>query len=475
LAQTQYLKWRGTGRSGRWWLKLPIPRPIRPLYLSANGKPRTHIEETLGTADLREANRKKHGRIGYWLEEFRFKAQAANGTLPSNIGSADEFRRMLREAADDGEADAIKDMIADKARTIYEEGLGAVEDERGVDPVERARAYSQAKDFYKLASAKATLREAWDKWQQVRRISPRAKLKDAQAFRELLAFLGVTDEHPDAITPAKARAYVRWLNTEAQSARGGGPLSKSSKEGRLWPLRAFWSEYLIHNELAEVNPWLDHKLLAGNEGAAKKRPYTDAEIMALIDGPERVSRKDVRYPKRTILEVYAMGFYTGARREEIAGRLLGDFEKIKGGYIMHIRKSKTEAGARSIPIYHPIPVSIIARRIGKRTDPKAQLFEEFTRSGPDKTLGENIGKSMGHYRDAVGITGEADFHSTRRQLITNLVAQGHSKELVQFYVGHKVPGVTGIYAKPTDEGMRKIAKAIKYPAKIERALAAALA
>jgi site-specific recombinase XerD len=438
-------------------LKLPIPRGIRHLYPSATGKPRTHVEESLGTKDLNEANRSKHARIAHYYAEFRTKERAAAGTLPPDMADAKKWREALREAESEEEREAIREYtIRPQAEDI----------------AERRGDMEAAVQFHRLATAKLTLREAWAEWRVEWKITEAAKLKYEQAFRELLEFMRVADAPPADVTSAKARAYVRWLNTEAQSERGG-PLSKSTKEGRLSPLRTFWAEYLIHHELVQGNPWVGHKLTG--ERTNPKRPYTDAEILALLDGPDRGRSGGFRYPKRTIIEMYALAFYTGARRGEIANRLLGDFTKIRGGYVMRIRDAKTQAGDRAIPVLHPIPVAVIKARIGKRTDPKAQLFEEFTPSGPDADLGENIGKSMGHYRDAVGITTEADFHSTRRQLITALVAQGHSKELVQFYVGHKVPGVTGIYAKPTHEGMRKIAQAIEYPPKIERAFRAALA
>ncbi len=450
MAQAQHLKKRGE----RWYLKLAIPRKLRHLYPTKKGKPSYHIEEALRTTDLNVANRLKHERIAHWVREFNAKERDA-GTLSPEAADALRWREALRTANDPTEREEIEDHLSDVARNMYESG-----------------AKERAMQFHALATAKESLRESWDKWKQERRLTKSAEYKYDQAFRELMEFLGVADTTPKHITLARARDYVRYLNADAKSARGG-PLSKATKEGRLSPLRTLWAEYLIPAQLAEANPWRDHKVTDGGN-AVERRPYTDDEILALLNGPERVKRKDVRYPKRTVLEMYALAFYTGARREEIASRLLGDFERIKGGYIMHIREAKTNAGKRSIPILHPIPVAVIQRRIGKRKDPKAQLFAEFNPGGPDKTLGEHIGKMMGHYRKAAGVGEGADFHATRTHLITRLVAQGNSKELVQFYVGHKVPGVTGIYAKATDEGMRRIASAIRYPARIERRFIEAL-
>src|SRR5687768_11388794 len=96
-------------RLGRWHLKLTIPRRLRHLYPSANGKPRTHVEEALGTRDLAEANRLKHARIAFHYADFKAKERAAAGTLPPDMADAKRWREMLREAETDEEREAIKE------------------------------------------------------------------------------------------------------------------------------------------------------------------------------------------------------------------------------------------------------------------------------------------------------------------------------------------------------------------------------
>jgi integrase len=339
-----------------------------------------------------------------------------------------------------------------------------------------------AKRWYRLATSKGpTLREAWGEWMAVCEHNAATKLKDEQAFRYFLEWLAVADAFPPDITNETARDYIRHVNTEATSARGG-PLAKATREARIGPLRLFWREHLEHNDIvpSDVNPWRNPKLggrrKASDDQTDKKRPYTDREIVALLHGPELADGERTSYPKRTLMELYALGFYTGARIGEIANRLVRDLEKIKGGYTLHIRSgTKTEESMRSIPILHPIPVAVLKRRIGDRSDPDAQLFVEFIPGGPLGSLAWYPSKALGRYRDKVGLGTATDTHSTRRQLITDLVSKGHPLTLVQFYVGHKPQGITaGVYATPTSAGLRKIAEAITYPPKIERAFRAAL-
>jgi hypothetical protein len=222
---TQYLKRRGN----RWFLKLPIPRAIRHLYPTSTGKPREHIEEALGTGDLVTASRAKHARIAYWLADFRAKERAAAGTLPADLSQAQAMREALRAATTSEEVEATRDYIADRAYDIA-----------------TSASNEKAEHFVRLATAKLTIREAWAEWEKENEHDAATKLKADQAFRSLMDFLGVADAPPSAITTERARQYVRWLNTEARSARGG-PLAVATKDSRLWPLRSFW-EWLDHNE-----------------------------------------------------------------------------------------------------------------------------------------------------------------------------------------------------------------------------------
>jgi integrase len=464
----KYLKRRRQG----WFLNLPIPIPLRPLYLTEAGEQRTHIVEGLHTRDQREAEARAYTRIGIHKAAFLRQRRDTLASLPGSVEDARRLREAIRAADSDAEREAIDDLIA----TQMESMVGHPErDEHSDDLNTDAATYQRAKQWADLARAKATIREAWADWSVHNEHDAATRMKDEQALRGLMDHLREPDAAPSRVTHAVARDYVRWLNTHAKSARDGEPLSKATKEGRIAPLRIFW-DYLEHNEHAPrgSNPWRAHKFTAPTK--VTKRPYTDAELLALFTGPEMSDRSNVNYSRRTMLEVYALLFYTGARRGEITDRLLGDITPTRGGYVVRIPDSKTTAGVRSIPVLHPIPVAILRERIGKRKDPKAQLFAEFTPGGPEKSLGWYVGKAMGRYRDTLGLTAEVDTHSTRRQMITNLIADGHAETPVQWYVGHKPKGITaGVYAKPTDAALRTVAKSIKLSPKVERALRAALA
>jgi hypothetical protein len=139
--------------------------------------------------------------------------------------------------------------------------------------------------------------------------------------------------------------------------------------------------------------------------------------------------------------------------------------------MLHIRKAKTGAGVRSIPVLHAIPVEILRRRIGNRKASDAQLFAELNPGGPMDQLSWHVQKALGRYRDRLGLPAEVDQHSTRRQFATQVERLGIDPLAAERYFGHKPAGLMrGLYAKGTDEGMRKVAQAFRYPAEIEASL-----
>lgn len=462
-----YLKKRRRG----WYLNLPIPERLRGFYLTANRREQTHIVESLHTRDQSIAEARAYTRAGKYRIEFLRRARGLSAQTPDAFEDAKEYRDMLRAANDADEREQIDDVIAGRIEQLAREGAPA-------NPADEEAAYpalSRAQRWGELARAKVTIREAWAEWVKVNEHNEATKLKDAQALSGLLDHMKMQDAAPHHVTHGIAREYVGWLNTKATSARDAKPLAKATKEARIAPLRIFWTDYLEHHELTPrgANPWRGHKFT--DKETPTKRPYTDAELLQLFTGPEMRDSEDVRYTRRTMLELYALLFFTGARLGEVANRLLGDVKAIRGGYVLTIPKSKSTAGVRTIPILHPVPVAILKRRIGKRKNPLEQLFEEFIPGGPERSLGWYVGKALGRYRDALGLPTEVDTHSTRRQLITQLVGAGHVEVHVQWYVGHKPKGITaGVYAKPTDPALRGIAQAIKLPPKVDLAVRKAL-
>jgi integrase len=290
--------------------------------------------------------------------------------------------------------------------------------------------------------------------------------------------MGVADAAAETVTEDTIREYVRWLNHEGKTPHGK-PLSHGTKDDRLKSLGTIWRR-LTQQGLApkgSADLWRGHDLSGKRKpqdgDAGEKRPYTDEEIVRLLAAaPPGRSRT---YDGRTLHEINVLGFLTGARLDEICSRSLGEVEATADGYILHIRRSKTASGIRSIPIVHPIAVALLKRRIGKRTDKTAQLFPECKPGGKDKKLSHYTVTALANLRAHAGFTSETDFHSTRRNLSSILEAREVYPIAAHRYVGHEPPGLTfGLYAQGEREALHKVAKAIKYPATVERAMRQAL-
>lgn len=461
----QYLKLRGNV----WWLNYPIPADLRPHFLSAAGKPRDHIVESLRTPVLPEANRIKHARIAYWNLQFKQKAQEAAGTLSPDIARALHWRETLKAANDA--------RLPDSDESEKDILLGQVEIE--AERIERQAGPEAAQRWAELASHihRSTLRTGWNEWMAQCEFTPGTRTKYTRILDEFLGYLKQDDAFADTVTRKVALGYVDWLNTQAVTKRGteATPLAYETKKARITALSSFWADYLEHKEYVPFgsNPWRSQKITGQRKSQHgdddTKRPYTEDEIVALLNGPEL--QKGAAYTKALLLELYTVGFYTGARLDEICSLTLRDIREIEDGYLLKIRKAKTKAGQREIPVLHPIPVAVLKRLIVGRTDPDAQLWASFKPGGPDDKLSWHPQKALGRYRDSIGLGTETDFHSTRRNFTTHLESCEVNWLSVQRYVGHATKDITSrVYSRPTAEGMRAVASAIRYSANIEEQL-----
>jgi integrase len=80
-----------------------------------------------------------------------------------------------------------------------------------------------------------------------------------------------------------------------------------------------------------------------------------------------------------------------------------------------------------------------------------------------------VQKALGRDRDALGFGSATDFHGTRRNFMTLMENNGSDTVHAQRYVGHNVSSVMHrVYSEGASrENLRKVAAAVKYPAKVE--------
>lgn len=442
-------------RGGKLYLNLPIPTDLRSHFPTSKGKLRTHIVEALGTGDPTEGRRAAGLRRAHWVMEFERLRKGHRGELPSDIRKAYEFRDALVEAQQQGPdtVEAIEFMVSDYAEKVGTEG-GAV----------------AAKQFYDLASQpdRLTLLKAMERMNDSPDIRESTKRKREQALRELLEFLKVPDCLPDYLTDARAVAYVDWLNS--------GELGYSTKQDRLSNLQALWN-FLARKRQVErgASPWTHHELTGRKRptaaGEGEKRGWRDAEVLKLFQAPDKKGAKHYRRP--LFRELYALGFLTGMRLEEIVALTPRALEEIEGGYWVTVEAAKTDAGVRGIPVVHPAAMAILQRRVGAQENRSASIFPECRPGGPDNRLSWQVQKALGRDRDALGFGPEVDFHSTRRSFMTLMENAEVDVVHVQRYVGHRVPTLMhSVYSDGASrDSLRKVAVAVRYPKEIEEEFA----
>ena len=249
-------------------------------------------------------------------------------------------------------------------------------------------------------------------------------------------------------------------------------------------LSSYWGQWLsVRHTLAEqVNPWSRLKITntptpsdirwttTENTGAPKRREaFDEADILAILNAAGPRAGGATRYTKRTLLEVFSLGVLLGARPDEVCSLELRDIKAIEGGYLLNFTETKTKDDRR-IPVVHPVAVAILKRRIGDRTDPKAQLFAEFKAKGNGDNLYELVGRALGRQLDrAMGLADSAVPYATRHTFATvvgNMA--GVQEHALKRYIGHKPEGMTDKYYRSiTPAALLEVARQVRYPEPVE--------
>ena len=196
-------------------------------------------------------------------------------------------------------------------------------------------------------------------------------------------------------------------------------------------LRLQW-RYLLRREMVDADPWRDLS-------AAPKRPleperaWTDAEVLALLQGPCSPSLS-------LLMRVLAL---TGARLDAaIRMEVIGD--------TIVLPPQKKERGPRTIPLHTHLHVSLAGFRGWQWTNSGAAslAFTSYRRKvlGPDPA---------GRRRAIVNA------HSFRRWFISKAERAGIDERIISDVVGHARRSMTGRYsAGATMEQMRVCVEAV---------------
>ena len=444
--------------SGAWFLKRPIPPELQKHYLNAAGRPRSHIIESLGTHSRADAEKMKRAPLRLIEAAFlRLSSGIVSRATSVHGERLASLRQSMAEVWEAGGDEDAEILIEDLAL----EAAQGLEQEHG--PKVAGMAYRLATQPDRL-----TLREALKERHKGATTREQTKGAEAKALDDLLLFLGLSDCLPEAVTSRHAADYVDALNE--------GKLAHATKKGRLSCLGRLWSMKKVRAQFPDraPNPWHGHDVKGERKSTAEVddeeagRSWLDVEIVKLFAAANAKDNRKRTYTRGLFRELYVLGFTTGMRLDEITSLRPLDVSPIKGGAAVTVRKAKTVAGIREIPVIHPVAVSILIARTKAQPDPKGALFAECKPGGPDNKTSWHVSKAMGRDRTKLGLR-EVTFHSTRGTFMTLQENAATNVVHVQRYVGHVIDTVMhkDYSGGSTVATLRAVAEAVNYSNAVE--------
>ncbi|OIN49181.1 integrase [Pseudomonas azotoformans] len=297
---------------------------------------------------------------------------------------------------------------------------------------------------------------------------------------EALQILAAPDAHKpkSPITPARLKAF-----REFRESRGGAPKHVDQQVGKMERLTDFlkkdslpltfdtvdvWlksldrapatlSQYLMAGTAFwkwamkydsgwremyqdKVNPFVGHDLPKGGgaDTAGKDREiYTRADTLKL-------QRAALDNDDQPLADLIALGWYTGARIEELCRLTTDSVITVDGVQCFDFPKSKSKASKRVVPI-HPSLLAAVDRLRKDSTDTFLIPAESADKYGKRSHA---ISKAFGRLRTAAGFSRLHVFHSFRHTVVTELIRADVPDALAKELVGHETGSVThDVYSK----------------------------
>jgi len=433
---------------GVWYVTVDVPRQHRETL------GRKRFIRSLKTRDLKTAQSLRWGAVAEIMAEVERGVLAATGHADANLAAwALEVREELRSVP----------AKAHDTREMLEEALSA-----RVDEIAYRLGPEAAMQVHQIATGKADpLTLHLDRYLHNSSLTDRTKADVRTAVAEFEGWL--TDNH-------------RALSVQAVDSRTAGefrdlfliPVKKHTRtvNKKLSLLSGYW-KWLTKNGVLDreaPSPWAGKSLAKPkqwqqtDEEKHEPRPFTEDEMKALLTGNADADLAD-------LMRIAAL---SGLRLEEIGQLRVKDCVD----EVFNIRRSKTPAGVRKVPIHSALKAIVTKRtknaETGDDLDPEAFIFPDFPESGWDNSRTMAVSKRFATYRRSVGVDdvppgkrrSKVDFHSFRRWFAHECEVAGQNEAVVARVMGHKKDlGITfSLYAqaKPL-ELMKACVECVKLP------------
>ena len=349
---------RGDGTA--WYATVEVPRTLRDVL----GKKR--LVRSLRTTNVDIARAARWGAVKDLKAEIDAARRPKGDQGDPIVQEALVWRDAFNKTTDADERDVLIDRIIERTEEInFADRRPSYSDPEGDAPG------VQARGFFDLATGKATPLDTYvERWLAGGTYSDRTK---GEARTALQCF-------GDWCAQANRRMFLEAVDGNMAADYRDDALIKQgvhwkTANKRLSLLRQYW-KWLELNRGIKPNPWVGKSLPKKKRNRIEpdgpdgpERAFTDKEMRVLLAGE----------PDADLADIMRLSALSGMRIEEIGQLRVKD---CRGG-LFSVRKGKTDAAVRTIPIHEGLR-KIIARRTGKRPD-DAYIFPDF----PDKGLDGN--------------------------------------------------------------------------------------
>jgi integrase len=436
-----------------WWFHRDIPAATRPAF-----EGQKTLTVNLKTSDLRVAQRLRDEKFRESEALFqRASADRGDPVFAAAMGWASEWRKWQDDpnawasavfgqlAVEDGGGVDLPSLVEDAAEDIA----------RKFGPGARDR-------FSGLARGAAPLDLHLETHLAECGISPRALTERRTAVRRVAEWRRLLNLR--TLGRKQAGEYVSEVLAKGHPKTSNKALSNLSR---------YW-DWLVQRGHAEENPWKGQRVDARRVQAdldKNGREFTDAEILTLLHSPYPTGMEGAH--RERLHDAMRIAALSGLRIEELCRLTLADTT----GGVFSIRKAKTAAGVRKVPI-HPDLVEIIERRTsGKK--PWDYLIHEIDKQGTTGERSMPLSKQFTRYRRALKVDDQIEgqrraritFHSWRRWFITAAEQGDQQPHIIAAVVGHKRQGMTlGRYSggPSVEQQMRACVEAVRLPIPLGR-------
>jgi len=199
-----------------------------------------------------------------------------------------------------------------------------------------------------------------------------------------------------------------------------------------------------------VNPFLNHALNKIRQGARKdevRKAFTKEQVKNLYGNA-------LSQEKNRLADLIRLGAYTGARIEEICQIKLDDLVEVDGVFCFDIKRSKTKAGERLVPVHSEIK-PLVERLMEESKD---GFLLKTNRGGKYGVKSKDMSTEFSKFKTALGYSRELVFHSFRHTMVTELERADVKNILVMSIVGPEVGGNLSMTFDRYSDGPTPVAK-----------------